>query len=769
MSMKIPEFKCSAVLKKARNVMMDDLEMFRAMFTNCLRILLTDTARHALSSSPNQPPNTRRDHWSDYDHTIVDPSTSNTSQSRMRCPIMKSGIKKLNEELGKSNNFEHILCSDVFFEIDEPTYDESRRFYRARFKSKILEGRLKHPAVIFAYHPGGNMPDFIILFKIPAKVFRTREPDNFAQNFNDAIDLCKKESPKHEMKQTVKNIHRILSTFAGRKVNDKIGTAIRNYLLYTEPNLDDEELRSLFNSGMRTELLLKDMRNLNSRGGLGDGATKFGVFFEKCSKILRTDAGADERRKTGRDDTLFGSSVTSIDDILAQTISALEGDVSDGKLLELPPIPSSETIRLQFVPNNSVVETAAKMTGRLRVCRHIQSRTLRKSHQDQHWVNACTRYHKEWLVDLKQMAGQATDSVKFVGQDDKAKVPIGDVFVPISTGVRNKQKAIVPADPKLNHNFAADHDWRNASLIPSVLLLGNIPNDYDGSFYSGGVEGEGEIHVTLRDATFDASDVFDHCATLYETLKNKYVCDDRENVLADHIEVLVLQTDGGPDHNITFLRTKLALISLFLSLGLDHFVAIRGAPFGSYLNVVERSMSLLNIGLQNLALVRGEMPEWAEKAVKGAGSMNAVRNVASDLEKKSKAMDRSMKEMQKRREKGSSSHAAKSSSTACISTGHESSNAGNTCSCSYSRVKGCQFEGNENMTLVNCVEKGCPNVLHHMCQISFGSANNLTEDGDVKVCVDHITQYYVKIPGAATESSNPDTVSLLYEQRLYYF
>ena len=128
-----------------------------------------------------------------------------------------------------------------------------------------------------------------------------------------------------------------------------------------------------------------------------------------------------------------------------------------------------------------------------------------------------------------------------------------------------------------------------------------------------------------------------------------------------------------------------------------------------------------------------------------------------------------MKEMQKRREKGSSSHAAKSSSTACISTGHESSKAGNTCSCSYSRVKGCQFEGNENMTLVNCVEKGCPNVLHHMCQISFGSANNLTEDGDVKVCVDHITQYYVKIPGAATESSNPDTVSLLYEQRLYYF
>ena len=54
--------------------------------------------------------------------------------------------------------------------------------------------------------------------------------------------------------------------------------------------------------------------------------------------------------------------------------------------------------------------------------RAVQSRTLRKEHEDQHWVNAYTRYWLEWMVELH---GQYK-LVEFFGQDDKAKIPVGE-------------------------------------------------------------------------------------------------------------------------------------------------------------------------------------------------------------------------------------------------------------------------------------------------------------------------------------------------------
>eukprot|EP00957_Ditylum_brightwellii_P194222 14792392-Ditylum_brightwellii.AAC.1 len=63
------------------------------------------------------------------------------------------------------------------------------------------------------------------------------------------------------------------------------------------------------------------------------------------------------------------------------------------------------------------------MTGHLQICRQLQSQTLRKIHQDQHW----------------ELGGGYV--VKFIGQDDKAKVPVGDK-VHVATGVRSKHKAI---------------------------------------------------------------------------------------------------------------------------------------------------------------------------------------------------------------------------------------------------------------------------------------------------------------------------------------
>ena len=79
--------------------------------------------------------------------------------------------------------------------------------------------------------------------------------------------------------------------------------------------------------------------------------------------------------------------------------------------------------------------------------------------------------------------------------------------------------------------------------------------------------------------------------------------------------MLVVYTDGGPDHNVTFVKTQLALIGLYLSLNLDMLLAVRTAPYHSWKNPCERVNCILNIGLQSIGLMRSPMSEEKEKSL----------------------------------------------------------------------------------------------------------------------------------------------------------
>ena len=147
-------------------------------------------------------------------------------------------------------------------------------------------------------------------------------------------------------------------------------------------------------------------------------------------------------------------------------------------------------------------------------------------------------------------------------------------------------------------------------------------NQSSGSFSIGDDNGVGQIFVTLRDAIFDPSNVFDHCAQLIDTLRRKGV----------NPSVLVLQTEGDPDHSMKRVAMQLALIATFKELDIDHFVVLRCAPNGSARNKVEQSMSVPNLGLAHVATRRGDMDIWAEKVVANTSSMQAVRDVAKDAE-----------------------------------------------------------------------------------------------------------------------------------------
>ena len=92
--------------------------------------------------------------------------------------------------------------------------------------------------------------------------------------------------------------------------------------------------------------------------------------------------------------------------------------------------------------------------------------------------------------------------------------------------------------------------------------------------------------------------------------------------------VLVLQTDGGPDHSLKRVATKFALVVMAQRLDVDRLIVLRCASNGSAMNKVERGMSVLNLPLAHAAIKRGDMSQWAVEQVKNANCMASVCTIA---------------------------------------------------------------------------------------------------------------------------------------------
>lgn len=153
----------------------------------------------------------------------------------------------------------------------------------------------------------------------------------------------------------------------------------------------------------------------------------------------------------------------------------------------------------------------------------------------------------------------------------------------MATGVRGRRTL----HPSTSTPAAADHDQLSkGSITPSVALHIDIPESIDESFY------QGQVSVWVNDAVFQPSTPFRHAASLRLLL--------HEN----EKPILLMFTDGGPDHRLNFESVKVSLISLFKACDLDLLVAARCAPGHSWTNPVERVMSLLNLALQNVAMER---------------------------------------------------------------------------------------------------------------------------------------------------------------------
>lgn len=117
--------------------------------------------------------------------------------------------------------------------------------------------------------------------------------------------------------------------------------------------------------------------------------------------------------------------------------------------------------------------------------------------------------------------------------------------------MRGHNRSLVPVGGTL---VALDHDWHVGGIVPSVLLLAEIPQRVEDSFYGG------KVCVTLKEKVFQPSSPSRHTTEIANVLQEYASVDVNLDV-----PISLLYSDGGPDHRVTFLSVKLALVALFIA------------------------------------------------------------------------------------------------------------------------------------------------------------------------------------------------------------
>ena len=357
----------------------------------------------------------------------------------------------------------------------------------------------------------------------------------------------------------------------------------------------DERISEMLD--MQDPDLIWDLRKNNVR------EQSYQIFLEECQRYIDgvVETSVDDRRHDPTVSDGNGNHQVITHLAVAMSVRDLLEQVSK-RLPEGTPIPSKHWLRLQFWPRKISTATSRCFTGKLNLKFMVQARQFRKSHEDCHYASALFRYEKSFAVKYRE-------NVDFICMDDKHTCKVGEPGYPVAAVERGRQ--VIVAKDKIM--AVGDHDFTRISLTPSVTFSVDVPEDTEGSFY------RGKVFVGLKGNCFEASSPLRHITELNKILERE----------GRNKEILCVYTDGGPDHRCTYYSVKLALICLFLKGDKDMVVAVRTPPYNSWKDPAERIMSLLNIGLQSVGLVRNALEDQdLEKKLAMCSNMSEIRHLA---------------------------------------------------------------------------------------------------------------------------------------------
>ncbi|XP_055999413.1 uncharacterized protein LOC130048586 [Ostrea edulis] len=476
---------------------------------------------------------------------------------------------------------------DTYEAVPLDNFEPSEVSDRRKWRMKI-ESVLPFPVSLFSISFGNYIGNSLFLWKIPCANERSAEKElEVVTHIKDKMPVFSTRAIRKEFFERYPN----LKPYELRNMFFKLTNFEYCAENQTTAAVDERFLKFILSSD--DEDLIVDLRKNNGR----PCDPKLQPFWDELAKLLEEVSTVDDRRQHS---TSYLPFAISIDDLREQVKARLPpGD----------PTPSNSWIRLNFMPSNPMAKTAANYTGRFNVKYAVQQRLLRAQHDD-----ASFALHQFYM--LKDMAVQYREFAHMQCLDDKAIVPIGEPYRPVSTGVRAHHQGLTISNSK--GLLCLDHDYSIAGMVPSVCFQVSIPENSRDSFHSG------TLHITLKDKVFQSSTPFRHGMETINILREFHSHDD---VNLDK-PILFRYTDGGPDHRTTFRSVQVAALLEFISLDLDLLVCVRTAPNQSYNNPAERMMSILNIALQNTALCRTAMSEGRELQAKRLTSLASIRRYA---------------------------------------------------------------------------------------------------------------------------------------------
>ena len=485
----------------------------------------------------------------------------------------------------------YSILDQVLTEANENTpiyFDETIHVINGQFRDKFerrrfIEGiSVSHAIDILKFDPGAGLGQVIFIWRVPEDRSPTEMMTSAVKMHGELKDRLN-EYHTREMRREFSMKYRQVVSIPSHILRSMYAELTLDASASQNPSLD-ERLRVAILS--EDPEMVIDLRHVNQ----GRPDDTFNVFFEQLDKILEKVTAADERRHNIEHMSHF----ISVRDMIEQTVKECPPDTK---------VPSESTVLFAFVPRNAYKKTAKLYKGRISLQHKVQTRQLRASHIDEHYCCAIFSYMKQYTIKYKEESNM-------VCLDDKSKVDFGEPGLAIASGVRGK-KSIVPLASTLS---ALDHDINSkGSLTPSVCLNVDTPHEIGTSFY------RGQVSVTLKDSIFQPSTPFRHAVELKSILKP---ADENPSPF------LLVYSDGGPDHRVTYGGVKLSLIVLFKLLDLDILIAGRTAPGHSWANPAERIMSLLNLAYQNAALYCDEMDSGKEQMIRACNSMADIRKKA---------------------------------------------------------------------------------------------------------------------------------------------
>ena len=272
--------------------------------------------------------------------------------------------------------------------------------------------------------------------------------------------------------------------------------------------------------------------------------------------VIAPEAGADIRRRTE-----VYNSVRTLD----QLHSALE---ERGFRL------SRSATYYRLIPANARHRDAKRHVNTVPVKLLKPRNDLRKKHIDGHFAMASVKQADE-LAELFP-----PETVLYISQDDKAKVPLG---LPIS----KKQTAILM---HLEYKvLLPDHDFAIApahKLIPSVMAA-CLKKDGKKVGYGG------PTLISIRSMKHDSSTAASHVED-FDTLIEAREFQEATKTNGKVKPLVFMSVDGGPDEAPKNLQAMAAATRHFLLYDLDAIFVFAHAPGSSAYNKVERRMAPLS-------------------------------------------------------------------------------------------------------------------------------------------------------------------------------